>query len=58
MTRVMFELSAVVGGDGTISATIDFIKNNMQDIDQDKVKFCAPIAVLPLGTGNDLSKES
>ena len=42
------------GGDGTIGSTLDHIKKEMQEGDTlSEIK--VPVAVLPLGTGNDFS---
>ena len=42
----------VAGGDGTISTVIDHIKNNIPEWSNNM----PGIAILPLGTGNDLSR--
>ena len=44
------------GGDGTISLVIDKIKRDIQNSSETGAKFKVPIAILPLGTGNDLSR--
>lgn len=42
----------VAGGDGTIGSVINFIKSNIPEWTLDM----PAIAILPLGTGNDLSR--
>ena len=43
----------IAGGDGTISSVITYIREKINEWSE---KNFAPVAILPLGTGNDLSR--
>lgn len=52
-SRIYFVLT--LGGDGTVGTTLDYIKKEMQD-ENAPSEINVPVAVFPLGTGNDFSR--
>lgn len=46
-------LIAVCGGDGTVTSVLNYIKDDISNWKDNKIP---PVAILPLGTGNDLSR--
>ena len=45
----------ILGGDGTVGSVLTYIKNEIIGNSGDSLKIRMPVALLPLGTGNDLS---
>lgn len=44
----------VLGGDGTVGGVMDYIRDELQD-GNTLSNYKVPVALLPLGTGNDFS---